>query len=529
MPANRNALVRYKTIDNCLQRRNRKWTLEDLMDACSEALYEYEGIDKGVSKRTTQADIQVMRSDKLGYNAPIVVVDKKYYTYEDSTYSITNIPLSQQDLGLLSESVNLLKQFKGFSHFRELESMVQKLEDHVYAQQTSSRPVIDFEKNENLKGLEFLDQLYQYIIKRQAIKITYQSFKARSANTFNFHPYLLKEFRNRWFLIGKKKASEDFYNLALDRIIEVAASEIAYCETDFDAEQYFKNVIGVSVSDSLPTEEVLIYVNHKHAPYLITKPLHHSQKEIKRDHFGVTLSLAVQLNFELEKELLGLGESIRILAPERLKRKIRERLNTASENYQNALTEKGIKALLQKQKYQGVVVLQQMYSQRAIRNISRQLHRLLGDQLTYKVDLLPLDKLVELLLNRNVNQIISHQTAEMELVSATYFPYVPTSAYQDWHQLTTIAAAKAAQTVVLQIHLCDTSAKNARQAFLKGSQRQQHSSIEKDIIVKNAITTLQEANKGNVYLFSPLILTKFEAAQNHTTRPVIRLVFAPID
>ena len=49
MPANRNALIRYKTIDNCLRNPYRRWTLEDLVDACSDALYEYEGIDKGIS------------------------------------------------------------------------------------------------------------------------------------------------------------------------------------------------------------------------------------------------------------------------------------------------------------------------------------------------------------------------------------------------------------------------------------------------------------------------------------------------
>ena len=83
MPVNRNALIRYTTIDKCLQNYYRNWTLDDLIEACSEALYEYEGIRKGVSRRTVQADIQFMRSDKLGYNAPIIVIDKKYYTYED--------------------------------------------------------------------------------------------------------------------------------------------------------------------------------------------------------------------------------------------------------------------------------------------------------------------------------------------------------------------------------------------------------------------------------------------------------------
>ena len=62
MPANKNALIRYKTIDNCLRNRYRRWTLEDLVDACSDALYDMEGINKGVSVRTVQGDIQMMRS-----------------------------------------------------------------------------------------------------------------------------------------------------------------------------------------------------------------------------------------------------------------------------------------------------------------------------------------------------------------------------------------------------------------------------------------------------------------------------------
>ncbi|SEA36439.1 hypothetical protein SAMN05216365_10575 [Porphyromonadaceae bacterium NLAE-zl-C104] len=73
MPQNKNALIRYRTIDKCLQNRYRQWTLEDLIEACSEALYEYEGRKVNVSKRTVQLDIQTMRSEKLGYNAPITV------------------------------------------------------------------------------------------------------------------------------------------------------------------------------------------------------------------------------------------------------------------------------------------------------------------------------------------------------------------------------------------------------------------------------------------------------------------------
>jgi predicted DNA-binding transcriptional regulator YafY len=334
MAVNKNALIRYKTIDKCLQNRYRQWTLEDLIDECSEALYEYEGIDKGVSRRTVQGDIQMMRSDKLGYNAPIIVVDKKYYTYEDADYSITNIPITDQDLSKMSEAVELLRQFKGFSHFKELDAMVQKLEDHVYSQQTQQNPVIDLEKNDDLRGIGFLEELYQAIIKKSAIKLTYQSFKARSANSFDFHPYLLKEFRNRWFIIGRKHEKEQIFNLALDRIIKIEPSDVFYRQPkDFDPENHFKHVIGVTVSQNLPTIEVIIKVRRRHAPYVETKPFHWSQKIIEKDKDGVTFSFQVQHNFELEKDLLGMGEFLEVLAPNSLRRAIKKRLKQASGQY----------------------------------------------------------------------------------------------------------------------------------------------------------------------------------------------------
>ena len=108
MPANKNALIRYKTIDRCLRNRYRRWTLDDLVDACCDALLDMEGITKGVCARTVQMDIQIMRSDKLGYNAPIVVYDKIYYTYADPDYSVTEMPLSMDDCKLIKEAITLL-------------------------------------------------------------------------------------------------------------------------------------------------------------------------------------------------------------------------------------------------------------------------------------------------------------------------------------------------------------------------------------------------------------------------------------
>ena len=335
MPTNRNALIRYKTIDKCLQNRFRKWTLEDLIDVVSETLYEYEGIDKGISKRTIQTDIQVMRSDRLGYNAPIVVKDKKFYTYEDPKYSITNIPLTNQDLNHLTEAVEFLKQFQGFSHFKALGGMVQKLEDHIYASKQKKRSVIDFDVNPNLKGLDYLDHIYKAIIKKQVLKISYQAFDANQASGVEFHPYLLKEYNNRWYMLGRKSSHSSIVNYALDRIqhLEILPGKY-YLENDsFDPETYYRDVIGVTVKKEMQIEEVIFRVDEKNAQYIMTKPIHASQKRIGSDSKGVTFQLTIKINFEIERIFLGFGKDLEILSPDKLRKSIATNLNGALKNY----------------------------------------------------------------------------------------------------------------------------------------------------------------------------------------------------
>ena len=331
---NKNALIRYRTIDNCLRNRFRKWTLNDLIEVCSDTLYEYEGIDKGVSKRTVQADIQIMRSDKLGYNAPIIVVDKKYYTYEDPEYSITNIPLTDQDLNRLTEVVEILKQFKGFSHFQELSGMVQKLEDKVYTSKSKQERIIDFEKNEGLRGLEYLDTIYQAIQKKQTLTITYQSFKARQANEMIFYPYLLKEYRNRWFLLGIREGYPRLMTLALDRMQHITTSEIPFRANTQDLSNYYQDVIGVTVSENLRPQNIHLFIYHSNAPYVLTKPLHPSQKLIEKRDKGIIISIKVQINFELERQILGFGDSMIVLQPPALRDRIWNKLRRANKHYE---------------------------------------------------------------------------------------------------------------------------------------------------------------------------------------------------
>ena len=337
MPVNRNALIRYKTIDTCLRNKYRQWTLEDLIDACSDALYEYEGIDKGISRRTVQMDIQMMRSEKLGYNAPIVVYDNKYYKYEDSDYSIINTPLSELDLKVMAEAVEVLRQFKGFSYFTEMDDIVSKLEDHVTSTRQKTMPVIDFEKNENLKGLNYLDIIYYAVINKQALDMKYRSFKARSASDFIFYPYLLKEYRNRWFVFGTKKGNATLINLALDRIqfIETAENEVYKENTLFDPETFFDDLVGVTKNIGMEAETVRFWVDKPNAPYVQTKPFHKSQKLIEALEDGsMIFELEVIINQELQREFFGFADTVKILSPQSLVDFIAQKFNRAIKNYE---------------------------------------------------------------------------------------------------------------------------------------------------------------------------------------------------
>ena len=193
MPANKNALIRYKTIDRCLSNRFRRWTLEDLVDECSMALREMEGMTKGVSVRTVQSDIQMMRSDKLGYNAPIEVYDLKYYRYSDPDYTITGMPLSSNDVDVLQEAVDMLQQLQDFDQFGEMADVINRLQDKLSVTRQERNPIVHYDSVPDLRGLKLLSPLYDHIAHHRVLNVIYQSFNQRGPVEYVLHPYLLKE------------------------------------------------------------------------------------------------------------------------------------------------------------------------------------------------------------------------------------------------------------------------------------------------------------------------------------------------
>jgi predicted DNA-binding transcriptional regulator YafY len=557
MPLNRNALIRFRTIDNCLKNRQRRWTLEDLIDACSEALYEYEGIDKGVSRRSIQMDLQMMRSDKLGYNAPIVVLEKKYYTYEDADYSITNIPLTDQDLGKLTEVVEILRQFKGFSHFQELSGMVQRLENKIHSAKTKQEPVIDFEKNENLKGLEHIETLYKSIINKKALEFNYQSFKARSANSFTFHPYYLKEYRNRWFVLGVKKTHTPVMTLALDRIVSIEESSVKFAAPrSFNVGDFFYDVIGVTVNQNGVSENVVIFADNETAPYIVTKPLHHSQQILEKLSNGMLFSIKVQLNFELEREILGFGDRIKVIAPERFKRRIKEQFENALELYQYELNNNSLKNISKKIEYKGFAILNHVFSRKEINLIKNTVYNYQKENPNEPAHairnlFIKIPALYKLIFNDNHLSIIKKLDHNLFLTKAIYFDKSPDANwYVTWHQDVIINVKEKIETegfsgwtrksgehgvcppeeilkntVTVRIHLDDTDEENGALKIVPGSHNKKLSTEEIQLITQNSIPFACKVDMCGIHIMKPLLLHSSSKATSQRHRRVLHLEF----
>ena len=335
MPVNKNALIRYKTIDNCLRNPYRRWTLDDLVNACCDALYEYEGITKGVSVRTVQSDIQMMRSEKLGYNAPIEVYEHKYYRYSDPEFSITEMPLSHNDCEIMLEAVDLLRQLQDFEIFNEMSDVINKLQDKLAISKSNRKPIIHFESAPNLKGLKLLTPLYNHIARKQPLKITYRSFSAQSSNEYIFYPYILKEFRNRWFVFGCSSNNMLLYNLALDRIENIEPIDIEFKEhPDFNSETFFNDVIGVSKNLKATPRRIKFWVSPEQKNYVITKPLHTSQK-LKRENAdgSCIFEIEVVINIELYSIFMSYGPGIKIIYPKIAVEYMRDKFNECCKMY----------------------------------------------------------------------------------------------------------------------------------------------------------------------------------------------------
>lgn len=334
MATNKNATIRYQALNRCFRNPGRKYYIDDLIEACNDSLLDIDPSSTGIKKRQIFDDIKFMR-DSQGFDAPIESLKdgkKVFYRYTDLSFSINNQPLNEKEAGQLKEALLTLSRFKGIPQFEWIDEIKTRLEASF--QLKSREKVIEFEENQYLKGKEHIGVLYDAIINKQVLEIQYHPFNREEPIQMILEPYFLKQYNSRWFLFGLNVEMKTISNLALDRIIEIRDTNRHYADSDtWDFEEFFEDVVGVSVNKNLEPVKILLQISKSLWPYIESKPIHGSQKVKSKNDEGVTIELALQINYEITAVIFAFGEDVKVLAPEELKTSIKNKAEALLKNY----------------------------------------------------------------------------------------------------------------------------------------------------------------------------------------------------
>ncbi len=339
MSLHKHALIRYRIVDSMLRNRFKPYpTIEEIRAKCEDSLF---GSDWGehISISTIEKDFRAMRTDaELGFFAPIKFSRVHMgYHYADEEYTIHSIPLKSEDIDAIKFASNTLMNFREspiFSQFRfAIEKIFDRLNISSDAQDERIDKIVQFDSYPNYPGKEFLQDLYIAIKQYQQIEIEYERFNSNNKSRRIVHPYLLKEYRHRWYLIGYVDSKKGLSTYALDRMVSLEVLEDSFVmESSFDPEQFFKYSFGITHSNEQFFNVVLKFPSHQKG-YLTTQPLHSSQKIISEDNDGFTVELEVYLTYELIEKVLSYGEDVLVLKPNELRDVVHKRLLKAVQLY----------------------------------------------------------------------------------------------------------------------------------------------------------------------------------------------------
>jgi predicted DNA-binding transcriptional regulator YafY len=336
MAVNLDAHIRMRIIDKCLRDREHIYTWKELAEACSQALEEETGKKHQPSRRTIMTDIQRMRSGVMGYEAPIAFDKKEGYYYTHAKFSIQQNPLQKKYIEEIHHGIAIVRQLLNHSSIEHLLSALLAIEENLNLRVAGHvKPLLFFETNPNERGQKFLDPLYRVIKNKKCVNIRYQAF-TQPEEVIQLSPYFLKEFNNRWYVIGYAHEQESIYNLALDRINDFYIALAPFVEnTAIRPESLYRNVYGITNVVSDPVEHIEFYVTPLLSHYLETHPLHDSQKIRRRREDRILYSLDVKINYEIKSKLLSFGSALEIISPLKLREQMKEELQTLLSLYKD--------------------------------------------------------------------------------------------------------------------------------------------------------------------------------------------------
>ena len=332
MPRTKNALVRQRVIDRCLG-SPKNYSIKGLMEACNREL-ESIGENTVTAMNTIRDDIEQIMTNYPDANVITQRVGRNiYYSYEDKSYSIFNIPFNDDEVAQLTQTLLILARFEGMPQFEWMDDFVNRFKSSLKLT-TSDEPIVGFDENIDLKGRNFFATLFSAISNKQVLEISYKNFKHGIKQKYIVHPYYLKQFNGRWFLMGHSDNIGKLSVFAFDRIVSTKSNNRDYIpNTTYNFNEYFDDMIGVTKPNEASLEIVKLWISAQRWPYIETKPLHGSQRVVSKDEYGVTIQIEVYLNRELEQLVLSFGKDIKVLSPRILQEKIHSNIMENLSNY----------------------------------------------------------------------------------------------------------------------------------------------------------------------------------------------------
>ena len=319
----RGMIERIHILDELLAGKRRR-SLDELFDVLNGRLIE-KGLNP-IKKRTLFSDLSYLENEK---DAPIHRPDKKdtrIYYFEK--FHLDPLPIDEDDLVAFEKLLSFVRRVPKSKLKLDAKNALLKLQKIIHYETLVNEPILLFEETTESKGLEYLDELLSAIYEKCALRVLYKPFN-KPEREWIVHPYVVKEFKNRWFLLCRVGNQKLISNIALDRIKgKIKNSDAEYLENDlFDINTYFNNLIGVSIPPNSSPISILIKVIGSAADYVLTKPIHKSQEFVRTNDDGsIICSLKLYNNFELGSHILSYGPSVEILEPDDLRKEISDML-----------------------------------------------------------------------------------------------------------------------------------------------------------------------------------------------------------
>ena len=328
MPKTKNYIDRVRIINRCLHNSKRLYSISELTTRINNEL------QTGISERAVKKDIKDMRSE----NAPIKNKTGVGYYYDPPGYNHFEIPILPAHLEKIKLAATLLKQIPGLDIHEELHNIFKDLKMAV--DEEEEEQFIQFDTRPKYEGAKYMVDILEAIKGKTVISFDYQPFKHDKPRNVILHPYLLKEFNNRWFLIGlpedlRKESRYEFHQFGLERIksrIKAESKIDHYQHHNFDPAKLYNNVYGMSTPAESKVQKIVLQFSPNRAKYVATNPLHHTQQKMKGS--DDTFEYALILNLELEALILSFGADVEVLEPKDLKSNIASVLTKAKSYYE---------------------------------------------------------------------------------------------------------------------------------------------------------------------------------------------------